>query len=310
MIALNNIELISGVLFVEVTNACNYRCQHCYLGELPTLSNESVRLTNILTTIKHFEEMGIREIRFTGGEPLISSALARLITFCSAHNIQYTIVSNGSGVRPSAALALRRYKPRIIWVSLYGNTPILHDNMTASVGSFRRLQKTVGHLRADGIQCGVHVVVSPQLMGAIGDVLDFAFQELGVSEAKCIPVQLAGSVIMARQRLILTCSEVRNARSQIIAWARKHPERKIRTAGRLVRDSALRTGCLFDRRVFLTINHLGKTSPCCLLMHNKEWLFNSAADALTAARQITTSKLPCNGNKRGVCPLLLDNVVS
>ena len=73
-------------LRVSLTDRCNLRCSYCMPPEgmdwLPTedtlTDGEVVRLVRI-----GVEELGIRQVRFTGGEPLLRRGLEGIIAQCS-----------------------------------------------------------------------------------------------------------------------------------------------------------------------------------------------------------------------------------
>ncbi len=74
-------------LRVSLTDRCNLRCNYCMPAEglewLPTeevlTDDEVVRLITI-----GVEQLGIREVRFTGGEPLLRRGLPDLVRRCAA----------------------------------------------------------------------------------------------------------------------------------------------------------------------------------------------------------------------------------
>src|SRR5260370_3286220 len=73
---------IATDLRVSLTDRCNLRCAYCMPPEgldwLPApeqlTDDEVVRLIRV-----GVERLGIREVRFTGGEPLLRRGLARII---------------------------------------------------------------------------------------------------------------------------------------------------------------------------------------------------------------------------------------
>ncbi|WP_236940809.1 GTP 3',8-cyclase MoaA [Frondihabitans sp. 762G35] len=74
-------------LRVSLTDRCNLRCTYCMPAEgLPALprdqalsADEIVRLVGIAV-----RELGVRQVRFTGGEPLLRADLVDIITRCAA----------------------------------------------------------------------------------------------------------------------------------------------------------------------------------------------------------------------------------
>jgi cyclic pyranopterin phosphate synthase len=98
-------------LRVSLTDRCNLRCQYCMPAEgldwMPTeqtlTDDEVARLVRVAV-----ELLGVRQVRFTGGEPLLRRGLPGLITRTAALEPRPTIAltSNGLGLaRTAGALA-------------------------------------------------------------------------------------------------------------------------------------------------------------------------------------------------------------
>ena len=69
---------------VSVTDRCNFRCQYCMPAEgLPWLERaEILTFEEIARLVSLFAEMGVGDVRLTGGEPLVRRdfpALAAMI---------------------------------------------------------------------------------------------------------------------------------------------------------------------------------------------------------------------------------------
>ena len=98
-------------LRVSLTDRCNLRCAYCMPPEgldwLPTpevlTADEIVRLLTI-----GVEMLGIREVRFTGGEPLLRRDLADIITRTAALRPRpdISLTTNGIGL-DKRAVALK-----------------------------------------------------------------------------------------------------------------------------------------------------------------------------------------------------------
>ncbi|MGW1281817.1 GTP 3',8-cyclase MoaA [Streptomyces tsukubensis] len=102
---------IATDLRVSLTDRCNLRCTYCMpeegLSWLPKpellTDDEIVRLVRIAVT-----ELGITEVRFTGGEPLLRPGLVGIVERCAAltPRPRLSLTTNGIGLRRTAA-ALR-----------------------------------------------------------------------------------------------------------------------------------------------------------------------------------------------------------
>src|SRR6476661_6080467 len=96
-------------LRVSLTDRCNLRCNYCMPAEgldwLPTeqtlTDDEIVRLITI-----GVERLGIREVRFTGGEPLLRRGLVDIVGRTHALGVETSLTTNALGLsRTAQALA-------------------------------------------------------------------------------------------------------------------------------------------------------------------------------------------------------------
>jgi GTP 3',8-cyclase len=75
-----------GDLRVSVTDRCNFRCQYCMPAEgLPWLARaEILRFEEIERIVSLLAAMGVRDVRLTGGEPLVRRDFPRLAQMLAA----------------------------------------------------------------------------------------------------------------------------------------------------------------------------------------------------------------------------------
>jgi cyclic pyranopterin phosphate synthase len=75
-----------GDLRVSVTDRCNFRCQYCMPAEgLPWLDRDEVlRFEEIVRIVGVLSEMGVRDVRLTGGEPLVRRDFPQLAAMLAA----------------------------------------------------------------------------------------------------------------------------------------------------------------------------------------------------------------------------------
>ncbi|MFI6062260.1 GTP 3',8-cyclase MoaA [Streptomyces sp. NPDC051286] len=104
-------DRVATDLRVSLTDRCNLRCTYCmpeeglqWLAKPDLLSDdEIVRLVRIAVT-----QLGITEVRFTGGEPLLRPGLVSIVEQCAAltPRPKLSLTTNGIGLKRTAA-ALR-----------------------------------------------------------------------------------------------------------------------------------------------------------------------------------------------------------
>jgi GTP 3',8-cyclase len=105
-----------GDVRISVTDRCNFRCQYCMPAEgLPWLKRDALlTYEEIARLVRILSEMGVHDVRLTGGEPLVRKELWRLVEAIDAipgvHDLSLT--TNGylleAQVADLVAAGLRR----------------------------------------------------------------------------------------------------------------------------------------------------------------------------------------------------------
>jgi cyclic pyranopterin phosphate synthase len=88
-----------GDLRVSVTDRCNFRCQYCMPAEgLPWLERDEVlRFEEIARLVELLAAMGVRDVRLTGGEPLVRREFPKLVSMLKSTEAlrELSVTTNG-----------------------------------------------------------------------------------------------------------------------------------------------------------------------------------------------------------------------
>jgi cyclic pyranopterin phosphate synthase len=84
----DNYEREIDYLRISLTEKCNLRCIYCMPNGYQCKNEEILTLDDYKSIIRNFSKLGIKKIRFTGGEPLMYKNLEELIKFSSSCNIK------------------------------------------------------------------------------------------------------------------------------------------------------------------------------------------------------------------------------
>jgi cyclic pyranopterin phosphate synthase len=88
-----------GDLRLSVIDRCNFRCQYCMPAEgLPWLDrNEILTFEEIQRLVGLFAEMGVGDLRLTGGEPLVRREFPKLVSMLRGieHLNEISVTTNG-----------------------------------------------------------------------------------------------------------------------------------------------------------------------------------------------------------------------
>lgn len=168
-------------LQLDITNACNLRCVHCYH---PHHNNEgAISLNdwkNILLQYKSLtKKMHYRPaIVLCGGEPLVSPMLKPLLEFVVLQLPQATIsiLTNGVLITEAKANELRQYAHLRFQVSLDGPDAERHD-LIRGKGNFEKALAGIRILKANGFKVNVLSVLSKKTMPWMEDFFRLAQAE-------------------------------------------------------------------------------------------------------------------------------------
>ncbi len=159
----------------ELTLDCNLSCRHCGSSAgLPRAGELSLRES--IEICDQFPDLLVKEVNFTGGEPLLSSTWRKVASYLSKKGISTKIVTNGTLLTKDVAFQLRDSGIREIAVSIDG-TEAIHDSMRGRSGVFRSVLMGIEHAQYAELQVSaittasaLNIITLPSLSGLIQDV--------------------------------------------------------------------------------------------------------------------------------------------
>ena len=138
------------VLLFGITRKCGYKCEHCYewdnLSPNETLSEESVD-----AIIQKFQERGVGQIQFGGGEPLSRYTTILNLLKKYSQDSDFAIVTSGFQLTEAKAKALKEAGLRSVTVSLDHFAPEPHDSFRGYIGAFEWAIKAVTNAKKAGL---------------------------------------------------------------------------------------------------------------------------------------------------------------
>ncbi len=93
-------------LRVSLTERCNLRCTYCMPEQgLPVIPNDSLMTAEEIERLVRLgaAHLGIRKVRFTGGEPLLRRDLSDVIARTAALGVEVSLTTNAIGLAARAA---------------------------------------------------------------------------------------------------------------------------------------------------------------------------------------------------------------
>lgn len=159
--------------WLELTQACNLRCVHCYQGECHGEPDQPLSVSEWKRVIAQCAAAGCGSIQFIGGEPSVCAFLPELISFAHEAGIGgVSIFSNLFSLPEQLLSVVIDYRVSVNF-SLYGASAPVHDRITQIPGSFDRLMAHIKQLQAHSIPLRAHVVMMRENEGEYRHIEEF-----------------------------------------------------------------------------------------------------------------------------------------
>lgn len=177
-------------LKIEVTQKCPLNCLHCS-SEANISKNQELTKDIVLRIISEAKQMGVKEITFSGGEPLIWEHLSETLAFCKQNGIKSVIYTTGIPLKINTELIsiINEYSVSKVIVSLFGPSPESHDYITRVNGSFALTIEAIRVFRKFMIPIGIHFVAMRPNWQQLEGIMKLAdsFQVETVSVLRFVP---------------------------------------------------------------------------------------------------------------------------
>lgn len=132
------IEKELNFVWLELTEACNLRCVHCYDGD-EHMDNSSEKLTfeqwkDILSQLK---KLDCKKVEFIGGEPTVYPHFFDLLKYAVSIDLTTEIYSNLLLFNDELVDYIKEHNITVHF-SIYGSKAEIHDSVTGKTGSFEK----------------------------------------------------------------------------------------------------------------------------------------------------------------------------
>lgn len=164
----NNGFSFPDIAYIELTRKCNLKCQHC-LNDSGKQMKDEMTLDELLTLIKTLADLGLQEVRLTGGEPLLFNGIYDLIKISKENGLYVSLGTNGTLITESVAKKLRDAGLDKAVVSIDG-TEEMHDRIRGN-GNYKKAIDGLMNLKKQGIVVRINSVIMKSNMD---DIIKFA----------------------------------------------------------------------------------------------------------------------------------------
>ena len=247
-------------LLAELTYRCPLHCPYC---SNPTRARSDGELTTDewRRVLRETTELGVLQVGFSGGEPLVRRDLAELVHSARETKLYTNLITSGVGLDESRADELRAAGLDSVQLSFQADDVDLADEI-AGVRAHQLKLAAASYIRAAGIPLSLNFVIHRRNIDRLPQIIGLA-ETLGATRVELANAQFYGWAFLNRAALLPTREQVDRARE--IATAAK-----ARLAGKIdifyVLPDYYETRpkpCLngWGQR-YLTVNPIGDVLPC------------------------------------------------
>jgi radical SAM protein with 4Fe4S-binding SPASM domain len=158
---------------LQITDQCNLRCKHCYIGDE---SGHELTPEQVRSALTQFQEMQGLRLLLTGGEPLLHSKFNEINEMLPEFLFRKVLFTNGMLLTKDI---LKTLKVEEVQISIDGLEEA-HDSLRGS-GSFQRSREAIG----DALNTGFDVSISTMVhRGNLSDfdAMERLWKDLGIKD--------------------------------------------------------------------------------------------------------------------------------
>lgn len=182
----------------ELTQRCNLHCRHCGSDCSASVNEPELSLEDALHVVRDLEQFDIKQIVFSGGEPLMCTYWRELAQ-AFGRSSDLRMVTNGTLLTKETAYEMKSLGFSIVSVSVDG-TEKTHDNRRMD-GSFVKCMEAIENLRKAGLTAAVNTTVTKENIEELPQ-LQKLFYEAGVSSWQLQPAIPSGRMDRHRDSVL------------------------------------------------------------------------------------------------------------
>jgi len=160
-------------LELQITDACNLRCKHCYLTHH---TGKELLPAQIKTILTEFEEMQGLRVLITGGEPLLHSKFSEINDILSDFSLRKVLFTNGLLLTKAN---LKTLNVDEIQVSVDG-LEYAHDKLRGTE-SYKRAMEAIHQALNAGLAVSVSTMVHSENLSDF-DSMERLFKDIGIKD--------------------------------------------------------------------------------------------------------------------------------
>ncbi len=167
-------------IILEVTQACDHACLHCYnywnhpsARLSPQPGDDEVDVRPLLARV--LDQVDCNHVTLTGGEPLLRGDLPETVSFLNERGVRVNLISNGHRLSDDLTADLVRRGVDLFELPLLSFRREVHDALSGARGAFDAVLAALAHIRFHGGQAVAVFVATRRNIADLRDTIKLAF---------------------------------------------------------------------------------------------------------------------------------------
>ena len=173
-------QSVPPFISIAATYRCQCRCAHCSVTGRRRDDDNELTTGEIQRVIDQAKRLGILQVTFTGGEPLLREDVAELVRYAHDRGLLTRINTNGLLLSRDRVSELKKAGITQCAVSIDDPDPDIHDRLRGVQGLHNRALEGIRNLRRFNILCQINTYASRRIVSrGIEKIIELG-RQLGV----------------------------------------------------------------------------------------------------------------------------------
>ena len=249
-------------MLLELTHKCPLECPYCYNQLDFATIDDKMKKEDWLRVIEEAREMGVVQIGFSGGEPLLNKDLPELIKKASGLGFYTNLITSGVGAEEGLVKKLKEAGLKNVQIGIQSSEKEIMTLLTNNKTAYEQKIKFAKEVKEAGMQIVINATIHKLNIDHVDKIIEFA-HNLGAEYLEIANVQYYGWALENIDKLLPSKEQITEAK-RVTNIYRDNKENKMKVFFVVpdyheVRPKACMNGW---GSTFLTINPEGDALPC------------------------------------------------